>query len=58
MTKKLFKTSFNFILFQFSLLGLDLESPLRVKVLSETTSQKDKMVGQRKHNIKWVDWGM
>ncbi len=45
MTKKLFKTSFNFILFLFSPLGFDLDSPLGVKVQSETTSQKDKMAG-------------
>ncbi len=45
MTNKLFKTSFNFILFWFSLLGFDLDFPLRVKVQSETTSQKDKMAG-------------
>ncbi len=44
MTKKLFKTSFNFILFWFSLLGFYLNFPLGVKVQSET-SQKDKMAG-------------
>ncbi len=44
MTKTFFKTSFNFILFWFSLLGFYLDFPLGVKVQSET-SQKDKMAG-------------
>ncbi len=44
ITKKLFKTSFNFILIWFSPLGFYLDSPLGVKVQLET-SQKEKMAG-------------
>ncbi len=44
MTEKLFKKSVNFILFWFSLLGFDLDSPLGVKVQSET-GQTYKMAG-------------